>query len=354
MKRLFSLLSAMLFGICILSAQGQSIATLNHDGEVQVFYGTDALYYAHSAATHGDVITLSSGTFSALTITKELTIRGAGMQADSLTNALPTYISGSLRLKIDTNTVYDLTLEGLNIGYLFLGNSSGSVVIHDPKFIKCKIGNIQSETIIYSGSGIFYAELRNSLFINCDIYILPSSSVGSTNYNESYSIEFYDAEFINCRIRRFSNKFTLSSGYSYANCVIVNSTIDNITNYSKVSLINCIIKGGEKPSTALTSYYAYMYNCLTSFSDNTGFTEVSSCYTVSSFDGIFEDEETGELTEEAKAKYIGNDNTEVGMYGGAMPFDPKTTAPQITKCNVATKSTADGKLSVDIEVKVAE
>ena len=350
-------MSVLVFGVSMLLAQGQSIATLNHDGEVQVFYGTNALSYAHSAATHGDVITLSSGTFSAITITKELTIRGAGMQADSLTNALPTYISGSLMLKIDTNTVYDLTLEGLNIGYLLLNNSVGSIDIYDPKFIKCKIGNMQSEEETYARNGSTYrylpAILRNSLFINCDIYIFPRSSVSSTTYNEYHSITFYDAEFINCRIRRFGNECRLSSGINYGDAIIVNSTIDEITDYSKVSLINCIIKGGEKPYTS-TTCYAYMYNCLTSFSDNTGFTEVSNCYTVSSFDGIFEDEETGELTEEAKAKYIGNDNTEVGMYGGAMPFDPKTTAPQITKCNVATKSTADGKLSVDIEVKVAE
>ena len=135
-------MSVLVFGVSMLLAQGQSIATLNHDGEVQVFYGTSALYLAHSAATHGDVITLSSGTFSASTITKELTIRGAGMQADSLTNALPTYIIGDLYLNIDTNTVYDLILEGLNIDDMQLYNDGKSMVIRNSKFIKCKIGNI--------------------------------------------------------------------------------------------------------------------------------------------------------------------------------------------------------------------
>ena len=61
-----------------------------------------------------------------------------------------------------------------------------------------------------------------------------------------------------------------------------------------------------------------------------------------------------ELTETAVATYLGNDGTQVGIYGGNLPYDENPTIPQITKCNVASKSTADGKLSVDIEVKAAE
>lgn len=66
------------------------------------------------------------------------------------------------------------------------------------------------------------------------------------------------------------------------------------------------------------------------------------------------DSETFELTDAAKAQYLGADGTEVGIYGGNLPFDPTPSNPQITKCNVAAKSTADGKLSVDIEVNAAE
>ena len=72
------------------------------------------------------------------------------------------------------------------------------------------------------------------------------------------------------------------------------------------------------------------------------------------YNGTYNDSETFELTDEAKAQYLGSDGTEVGMYGGNLPFDPATTNPRITKYNVASKSTADGKLSVDIEVSAAE
>jgi hypothetical protein len=66
------------------------------------------------------------------------------------------------------------------------------------------------------------------------------------------------------------------------------------------------------------------------------------------------DEETFELTDEAKTTYLGSDGTQVGIYGGSLPFDPTPSNPQITKFNVASKSTADGKLSVDIQVNTAE
>jgi hypothetical protein len=73
-----------------------------------------------------------------------------------------------------------------------------------------------------------------------------------------------------------------------------------------------------------------------------------------SYVGNVDDSELFELTETAKANYKGTDGTEVGIHGGSFPFDATPSNPQITKCNVASKSTADGKLSVEIEVKVAE
>lgn len=61
-----------------------------------------------------------------------------------------------------------------------------------------------------------------------------------------------------------------------------------------------------------------------------------------------------DLTDEAKAQYKGSDGTQVGMYGGTLPFNTTPSYPQITKMNVAKKTTADGKLSVEIEVSAAQ
>ena len=66
------------------------------------------------------------------------------------------------------------------------------------------------------------------------------------------------------------------------------------------------------------------------------------------------DVENLELLDEVKSNYIGTDSTEIGIYGGLYPYSPITTGPQITKCNVAPRASADGKLSIEIEVKAGE
>ena len=73
-----------------------------------------------------------------------------------------------------------------------------------------------------------------------------------------------------------------------------------------------------------------------------------------SFTGTYSDAETFELTDEAKTKYLGTDGTQIGLHGGLMPYTSIPSYPRITKMNVASKTTADGKLSVDIEVSAAQ
>ena len=72
------------------------------------------------------------------------------------------------------------------------------------------------------------------------------------------------------------------------------------------------------------------------------------------FRGTYSDTETFELTDEAKAQYLGTDGTEVGIYGGSLPFTTESSLPKIKKFNVASKSTEDGKLKVEIEVSGVE
>lgn len=110
------------------------------------------------------------------------------------------------------------------------------------------------------------------------------------------------------------------------------------------------------------SAYTDAYNCV-AVSENTCFDNLSNTTNTvvseyldifKTYTGKYDDKEPLELTDEAKNKYLGLDGTEIGMHGGNFPFDSKTSAPQITKFNVASKSTVDGKLSVDIEVRGVE
>ena len=60
--------------------------------------------------------------------------------------------------------------------------------------------------------------------------------------------------------------------------------------------------------------------------------------------------ETYELTETAAATYLGDDGTQVGIYGGTNPFNPTPTNPQVKKFTV--NSTTEGdQLKVKINVE---
>ena len=110
----------------------------------------------------------------------------------------------------------------------------------------------------------------------------------------------------------------------------------------------------ESSMTAFNCVYVENKQFFKNMTNTTNTTNVGYGIFKSYTGGSFTDNTSFELTEEAKGKYKGIDGTEVGIFGGNMPFNATPTNPQITKCNVAAKSTADGKLSVDITVNGAE
>ena len=79
---------------------------------------------------------------------------------------------------------------------------------------------------------------------------------------------------------------------------------------------------------------------------DTAFSEVFKTWK----DKNFSPDETYELTEEAAATYLGNDGTQVGIYGGSSPFNANPTSPQVTKFSV-NSTTENGQLKVKINVE---
>ena len=83
-------------------------------------------------------------------------------------------------------------------------------------------------------------------------------------------------------------------------------------------------------------------------------TSVFETVTSPYIDVYFSFDERYILKEEIATSFLGSDGTEVGIHGGMFPFDTRPSYMVVKKCNVANKSTIDGKLSVDIEVMVEE
>lgn len=338
MKKLFLSLVAI---VCSVASYGQGslLATLSHEGQISTFYGASALKDAHAAAANGDVITLSSGTFISTDINKGITVRGAGMGIDTTLVVEPTVITGDFKIDIPDTVSNRLTIEG-----------------------------------IYSNSTIRYVKVKNPLFLKCRLKEV-------TYYNNTTSSTMKDASFVHCRIAGGLD-LTGNSSASCVNSVIkdpscVNDMTSNFEFVNSIIILinsdrlhsssfkNCLIKGIVGTwSTTIFASSVTAYNCV-GFDSREIFSNITnSTNRISDYASVFKtykgadleqlDSETFELTDEAKTKFLGMDGTEVGIYGGALPFDPTPSNPQITKCNVASKSTADGKLSVDIEVNAAE
>lgn len=314
------------------------MATLNHQGSISTYYGVTALGEAYKAAAHGDVITLSSGTFVATNISKAITVRGAGMGIDTTQVVEPTVISGDFTIDIADSVSNKLTLEGIysnhTITYKNLRNAS---------FLKSRL-----KTITYSSSTT--SVLKDANIIHCRIadyltlaYNSSALCINSVIQNpNSCSSTTSNFEFVNCVLICFSNTIRSVMSSSFKNCLIKARDANGFVDGS-CTAYNCV----GVNSSSIFKYITNSTNrCVSSYAD------VLKTYRGASLDKL--DNERFELTDTAKTTYLGMDGTQVGIYGGNLPFDATPSNPQITKCNVAAKSTADGKLSVDIEVKAAE
>lgn len=335
MKKMFLLLVALM-AAAVSFAQSTLVATLSHGDEITMYYGSGALGNALSAAVSGDVINLSGGTFnlSSWTCNKAVTLRGTGIDAN-----FPTTID-AFTIDIPETDTCCMSIEGIRV----INEITIQGTFEKVLFLKSKFGVINWQTTS--------TNKKDFKICNCIITRFHMRNNSTVN-------------FINSYIWEYKNPYNYTSTALFLNCLI---GLPYTSNYSKheccrTSFINCIL------------FSSYQYNaatlhdtCLAMNSISTGsyshyiFSELSTaainCSNVAS--GLFKtfrfssDSTEFELTDEAKATYLGTDGKEVGMYGGDLPYSSTPSYPQITKMNVANKTTADGKLSVEIEVSAAE
>lgn len=337
MKKLFLSLVAAIVAATATYAQSTLVATLSHGENITMYYGSFALRDAMNAAQSGDVINLSGGAFQAINITKAVTLRGTGID-----DANPTYIINDFTINIPETDTGRLSMEGIRC----TGSINFSGVLNNPYFVKS-----QFNKFYYNYGGPF----KNAMFVDCKI-----TGSYSMQANSSSSVQF-----VNCFVSEFVNNSADNCSASFINCVIW--PWDSGNDPEKIGssqLVNCIIYQTRSsnvlsyslPSTTICSNcVAIGYsNIFRDTQASTGCTTATFAEVFKDFTGTYTDEQTFELTATAKTKYLGTDGSEVGLYGGILPYSPIPSYPQITKMNVANKTTADGKLSVEIEVSAAQ
>ena len=333
-------MSAALF-VLLLSVAGMKnalaqnqVATLQHGDDISVFYGQNGYSSACSAAVDGDIITLSSGTFAGSAVSKSITVHGAGCVYDSVTNVLPTKITGDFAISHN-----DVLFEGIwftgsiripSQSVSFGPSSSYSNIC----FEKCNIAKIynNSNTAYYT----YFLQFNNCLINDCSSRLFHGTSIVNSvvKFSEYTHTDVYNLTSIYNSIILFDN------GLAIKNINAFNSIVVTISGHavSNCTFNNCIgIQTGE------TSLFDGQI--------------VQNVITVNDYSDVFETfagtvfyDNWYQIKEEIATSFLGNDGTEVGIYGGMLPYTPRPSYMIIKRCNVAPRSTVDGKLSVDIEV----
>lgn len=312
-------IAILTFGV---KAQSTQLATLQHQEQVSVYYGPEALKKAIAVADNGDVITLSAGQFDGADINKELTIRGAGMgieEAEGYT--IPTIVNGNWIIYQST------TLEGINFRHLIEIADGVSL-----ELIKCNIG-------IRGGYNVNYTVIQS-------VVSVPSTTdwKGEWNAVNSIFVNFYGQG------QTFRGNLT--------NCLCrYTKNVTNLAFLSYTTLTNCVVSLSNYFSKGLgIGSEAAVYNTLIcGRNGDSNFCNEAKGNNVirRDLDTVFKEEGYYELLDEFKTMTT-TDGKEPGIHGGSLGFSQVPNNPQITKFTVAPKTSVDGKLSVEIEVEGLE
>lgn len=311
MNKIFLFFVSLFMGTFCLKAEVSLVAILSHGDEITTFQSTGAYAQAVSKAVDGDIITLSSGNFTATDITKNITIRGAGM----MPGEAPTVLNGDFSIDINPTQTGSLTIEGIYSPNTLKLNQANEIML-----LKCWIPNVtgNQNTLKISSIRFIHCFITN----NCSF---ANKSVTSAQFINSYIESYRGANdgsfsFTNCIIG-----FSMATyGGAFKNSIITNSTSSSNSTYS-----NCISNSYNFSGQPISAGNKYL-------------PEIT--------DFFKEDSDRYELKDEYATLYLGDDGLQVGIYGGSIPFDPATTSLRITKFNISARTTADGKLPVEIEV----
>lgn len=329
MKKISLVLSVLM--LCAITYAQPAVATLVHNGNVKVFYGMDAFKTACDSAVSGDVVTLSPGTFyGGYDLTKNITLRGAGWKGDQ-----NTIIDGDVHLKIPSSDLINhLSIEGIK----FRNRIHIDSLMHNPIISKCWIGNIGINNVF------------NGTVVNCFV------NGTDCDYRKQQANTNWQLTFLNSIVNARGDINKLS----YVNCIVNGSGEfpDNV-------LINCIMNRSTcctNPNTTCTAINCvcvavgnYFDNCI-AVNDTIVDSMDRLFVNLSNFNDVFNnsDESSFELLPAAQTQFLGNDGTQIGVYGGLRPYSDIPSYPRITDTQVAPTSTADGKLDVRIEVTPAQ
>lgn len=343
---------AAMAAVSVFTAKAQNnempTATLQHGDQTLVFTGKTAFQAAYEAAADsGDVITLSSGTFTFSgdknnkTISKSLSVYGAGFENDTITGATSTRISvvddGSMCLGSTDVTSEDedgniITRVRIAEFCHFEGFVTGRFNVHS------QLKNITMTKVGFESLGIDQNfSVANIAIRQCHFSNLscgPNTAVANLYISNSHLYDAYLRPNITGKMDHCIATGDVEGGsWFVSNSILYKSLYEGSTATNNIFVgLNSSVGGGVQNM-------------------GTNWTNVANAgvWAAEGEDGSYAENKTFEL--KYPDKYIGSDGTQVGLHGGDYPWNKIPSTPRIVESNIDTKTSADGKLKVNIKVE---
>lgn len=322
--------------IFYVNAQDVLMATLQHGDEMTPYYGADAVKDAVAAASEGDVISVSGGTFNSPVIDKPLIIQGSGYVQDVPNNRYRTLLVGELSITLPESDK-KLLLEGL--------------YVKDYTHLSGILKGVQIKHCLFTNNLTFLDPHENTFLLHNRIYIL---SLTGRSVNASIS---------NNIIENFGG-----SNDTKEKGLCKNNIIDVIKNtVMSFEFKNNVI--GELEYTNTSKFNSFFYNLYSGYLFADGWKELRIPVECNQYANIYIRRKFGRLEEfydnfnykDSKAQLKsdfadikGEDGTEVGIYGGDTPFSEYPANPRITSSYVSPQADENNQISVRFTIESAQ
>ena len=321
-------------------AQVVQMATVQHGETMKAYYGLEALKDAVAAASAGDVISLSAGQFNAPTINKAVTIQGAGYV---IASGNYTAIVGEMTIDVP-NGEKGLLVEGLHcIGKVTVAGDS----LCQFTFRKCRMGDLMFTAKIVEGelnqskvAHLTYAEASNFYVHHTVMHTIYATNENQVAVDIDHCVvtgALYNNVTAVVRNSMLKNASGTASCAYYNNVISQNNTFDE--RYDWRGHITTVYLSGN----TIWEFNSWNYD---SVHDS-----YKALFANPAHANTWNEAYDYKLTEEAAAEYIGSDGTQVGIYGGAVPFSDVLSTPQIVEKTIAPQTDENGMLSVKIKVE---
>ncbi len=326
-KILLTLVVLCCTGVARAQMSEQVNAILQVGDEVTVYYGAGALAQALEAAPEsGAVITLSSGLFNAVTITKRVTIYGCGWFTDTENGIYPSTLSGTLTINLpeELEAPHDVYVEGLYMNSdIYIPSTIDGLSI-----VKCSYNSItfskENKRV-----NIIQSYMRGGRINSGDNVVVKNSYV---NANGIWPLSDESTILLDHCI--ITNGYYFDSGTSRFNCT------------------NCIIPASYVYSGGPKIYQYCAFTCgswtQTTGSGNNWFSINAATFFTDAENMDYTDARTFTLAD--PTTYVGNDGTEIGVNGGDYPWNKQPRTPVVKDLKLKVEGT-QLKVTYDAQVR---